>query len=55
MAAGWSRIFPDGGGYWQERDPVLTVMLSAALPASIGLAWWEWKVEMRVMHRPFVG
>ena len=32
-------------GYWQERDPVLTVMLSAALPASIGLAWWEWKVE----------
>ena len=31
-------------GYWQERDPVLTVMLSAALPASIGLAWWEWKV-----------
>ena len=30
-------------GYWQERDPVLTVMLSAALPASLGLAWWEWE------------
>lgn len=32
-------------GYWQDGDPVLTVMLSAALPASLGLAWWEWNVE----------
>lgn len=32
-------------GYWKDGDPVLTVMLSAALPASIGFAWWEWKAD----------
>ena len=33
-------------GYWQERDPVLTVMLSAAL-ASLGLAWWNGRCSSR--------
>jgi archaeosortase A (PGF-CTERM-specific) len=28
-------------GYLRGGDPVLTVMLSAALPAGLGLAWWE--------------
>ncbi|DAC35493.1 MAG TPA: hypothetical protein D7I05_01585, partial [Candidatus Poseidoniales archaeon] len=46
---GWPLVglgfFLMADGYWQDGDPVLTVMLSAALPASFGLAWWEWKAE----------
>ena len=46
---GWPLVgfgfFLMADGYWQEGDPVLTVMLSAALPASLGVAWWEWNVE----------
>jgi len=45
---GWPAVglgfFLMADGYLQEGDPFLTVMLSAALPAGLGLAWWEWVV-----------
>ena len=39
-------------GYWQERDPVLTVMLSAALGVHRPLRGGNGRWKTHVMHRP---